>query len=112
MTRYPHAYRFGLRIGRAARRAWSWLECGERRLEQPPVAMRDRYGRRWALWLDGRWVDPLELPGGTRDALRDKLDRFEAPPRHHGLGVVRDWPAPGSVAGSLPPPPPGDWAGR
>jgi hypothetical protein len=109
MTRYPRAYRLGLHIGRTAaavRRAWSWLECGERRLEQPPAGttVLDRYGRRWALWKDGRWVTVLDLPSTTRLDLLAALNgcAVDAGSIRRGLGVVRDWPQSGSVAGSLP----------
>jgi hypothetical protein len=63
-----------------ARRAWAWIDCGPRRLELPAHSWRDSYGRRWALWCDGAWIDPLTLPAELRGQLEDGTTRTRAWP--------------------------------
>lgn len=45
------------------RRARAWLDC----IPRPPAhTLTDRWGRRWGLWCDGRWINPGTLPAVTR----------------------------------------------
>lgn len=50
-------------------------DCLPRRTA-PPRTVTDAYGRRWALWADGRWVDPAELPAATRVDLLWRLNSW------------------------------------
>lgn len=59
--------------GWAGGRLRALWDCRPRRAV-PPRTVTDGWGRRWALWVDGRWVDPARLPAGTRVDLLDRLN--------------------------------------
>lgn len=60
-----------LRAGAARLRAW--IDCLPRPLARPPRVMHDSAGRQWALWRDGAWVAPEELPAEVRVELLERL---------------------------------------
>lgn len=40
----------------------------------PPATLTDGYGRRWALWCDGAWIDPADVEVTARVALLERLN--------------------------------------